>query len=628
MLDILRKKSSTFAVYFVFAILIVIFAVGFGAVSPDKGCGGQDVPGGAKVTMVEVDGQDVDSLLVRAAGELTGDAPNPKQGRGGYDYVTRYWQMALFGPFSGAAYGADPEKVSPIKVVKVIDDLIETKLVSAYARSLGLGISKAELNDAMALRLSAFRDKKTGELKLAGYRGWVTGSLGMSVASFEKLVEDELLRERVIQLLVGEIGASDAEVALAYKLENDKVTVDVVTVDEAAAAPLVPVTDAEVSEWLGKNEEKAKAEYESLKASKYTTPKTLKLRGIKIDAPDLEAAADDEQRKGYQDERNAAKAKAEKALADYKAKLVVPDQGADGAPPVVVDRVTEFGAIASAVSDDASKAAGGLLGSVSVRLLGQSPYGPNVAAAVETMKPLEVTEVLETGSGFWVLLPEEITDEKVEAYDAVKSAVAKSLVQREKAATFVKTLADEVLAEAKKDTTKKLDDVVKAVNGKYGATDGLSVSQASFSRLSRLFEGAPASSPFLFELGGRAPELVAAAFGASAEAPLIDKVFSFDEGKKLVVARFAEKKAADPQSDEDKNKLRQTLALEKRRAIYRGWYEDLLAKKIEAGDIEYTKHFATAKKEAEEAYVQAGGTLPGMAAKAPAAVTPTVELKP
>lgn len=626
MLDILRKKSSTFAVYFVFAILIVIFAVGFGAVSPDKGCGGGDTPGGAKVTMVEVDGQDVDSLLVRAAGELTGDAPNPKQGRGGFDYVTRYWQMALFGPFSGAAYGADPEKVSPIKLVKVVDDLIETKLVAKYARSLGLGISKAELNDAMALRLSAFRDKKTGELKINGYRGWVTGSLGMSVASFEKLVEDELLRERVIQLLVGEVSATDAEVALAYKLENDKVTVDVVTVDERAAAPLVPVTDAEVAEWLGKNEDKVKAEYESVKATQYTTPKTLKLRGIRIDAPDLEAAADDEQRKGYQDERNAAKAKAEKALADYKAKLVVPDQPAD-APPVIIDRVAEFGAIAGAVSDDASKAQGGLLGDVSVRVLGQSPYGPNVAAAVETMKPLEVTGVIETASGFWIFLPEQITDEKVEAYDAVKAALAKSLVQKEKAATFVKGLADEVLAEAKKDPKKKLDDVVKVINAKYGATDGLSVSQASFSRLSRLFEGAPASSPFLFELGGRAPELVAAAFAATAEAPLIDKVFSFDEGKKLVVARFAEKKAADPQSDEDKNKLRQTLSLEKRRAIYRGWYEDLLRKKIEAGDVEFTKHYEKAKKEAEEAYVQAGGTLPGVASSAPAAA-PSIEVKP
>lgn len=80
MLDILRKKSSTFAVYFVFAILIVIFAVGFGAVAPDQACGG-GAPGTFKnVDFVDVDGETIDAALVRTGMQLTGDAADPKRG--------------------------------------------------------------------------------------------------------------------------------------------------------------------------------------------------------------------------------------------------------------------------------------------------------------------------------------------------------------------------------------------------------------------------------------------------------------------------------------------------------------------------------------------------------------------
>lgn len=622
MLDMLRKKSGSFAVYFVFAILIVVFAVGFGAVAPDQACGGGP-PGSFKNRdLAEVDGEVIDAVMLRTAMQLTGDEADPKRGFVDQDdrfrYQTRFAYMNLYGPFSGGAYGTEPSQQSPIKLLKVMDELIEAKVVANWAREMGLGVSKQELNDALSLLLSneIFRDRETGALKVDAYRNWVARSLESTVASFERMVEDELLREKVIQMLVGELGVTDAELERAHKLENDKVTVDYVAIDARSAAPLVPVTDAEVAEWLGKNEDKVKAEYDKLKPTKYTTPKTWDLRGIKIEAPDPADTDDPEQKKGFEDERAAAKARAEKVLAEVQTALTekaVPEVP-EGETPPVFDPVAAFAAIAQRESDDGSKEQGGKLVPATMRTLGSAPYGPAVAAAAEAWKVHEAAGVLEVASGFWILMPEAIAEEKVEEYDAVKSEIAKGLLQNEKVEPFLKTLADEVLAEAKKDPTKKLDDVVTAINMKYGAVErGLSASQTSFSRLSRLGPGYPASSPYLMQLGGRAPDLVAAAFSATSEAPLLDKVFSLADGKKLVIASFVELAPAEAITDEDKDGLRSQLTFERRRTVYRGWYEDLLAKKRAAGEVEFTAAFDEERKAAELAYVERGGEVPGMA---------------
>jgi hypothetical protein len=628
MLDILRQKSRTFGVYLVFAALIVIFAVGFGAVSPDQSCGG-NAPGGFRMAdYVEVDGEVIDTGLVRLASDLSGDGPNAREPRPDFRYISRLADIGLYSAWSGARFARDPETVSPVKLVKVVDDLVEQKLVAGWARSMGMAVSRKELNESLALLLDNFKDEKTGVFEMNRYRGWLTG-LGTTVGAFESLVEDEILRERVIQLLVGEIGVSDAELETAHRLENEKVTVDYISIDEKSAAPFVQVSEEELKTWLGTNEQKAKDEYEKLKASKYTTPKSFKLRGIKVDAPDPSVAADDEQKKALEEERTAARAEADKALADFRAKLTAPAPAAEGAEaPVAVDPLAAFAEVATTVSDDPSKDAGGILGDVALPALARSPYGPSVSSAAASMKVLEVTEVLETPSAFWILLPEAITEESVTSYEDAKNEVAKGLIQAEKAKDLMKALADEVLAEAKKDKTKKLEDVMAAIHAARGVTAGLSVRQLNFARLNRIAEGYPATSPFLFELGGRAPELVSAAFQASAENPLIDKVVNVDDGKKLVIGRFNEKKAAEAMTEDQKREARNSLVWERRRAIYRSWYEDFYKRKVEAGDVDYTSEFEEDRKAAEEAFVQAGGKLPGVAATTATEAPPATPAAP
>lgn len=608
MLDKLRQKSRTFGIYLVFAALIVIFAVGFGAVAPEQSCGG--APGTFRnVDFVEVDGETIDALLVRTASELTGDAPTPRQPQPGFEYLARMGQVGLYSPWSGARFARGSETASPIKLAKVTDDLVEQKLVASWARSLGLSVSKKELQDSLALLLDNFRDVKTGAFDSNSYRGWVQG-LGASVSGFESLIGDEVLRERVIQLLVGEVGVSDAELTIAHRLENESVTVEHIIVDKNSAAPLVPVSDKDVSDFLAASADKVQAEYDRLKATKYTTPKTLTLRVIRVAAADPAIATDDEQRTAMEEERKAARAKADAALVSFNQKVAAPEPTPDAEPPAPMTPSAAFSALATEVSDDESKATGGLLGEVKVTDLARFPYDPALATAAGTLAPNTPSAVIETSGAFWILFADAVKDESVAAFDTVKNEVAKGLVQADKAVEFKKTLADEVLAEAKKDPSKPLAEVVKAVHTKYGVESGLDVGTASFSRLRRVSPGYPATTPFLSAFNDRVPTLVAAAFNASAEKPLIEQVVVADDGDKLIVARFTEKTPAPELTEDQKKELRNSMVWERRRTLYRGWYEDLLAKRTADGDIDTTSAFEEQKKLAEESFVQAGGTLP------------------
>ncbi|MCC6622954.1 MAG: SurA N-terminal domain-containing protein [Deltaproteobacteria bacterium] len=622
MLDILRQKSRSTLIYFMFAAVIIIFAFGFGAGGSVCNPAG---PGGTLETaeLIEVDGEVIDTQLLGLARELSFDAPVPRSRsqdaamREQYYRQTRYWNLGLDGPFSGGQYGRAPDLVSPIKDLKVLDELIETKVVASYAKKLGMGVSSEELNARLARLQRNFRDEKTGEFDRGGYHRWLA-NMQASAPTFEAFVRDELLRERVIALLVGEVTVADAELEAQHKLENDKVKIAYVSIDKSSARALVPVTDADVDTWLGANADKAQAEYDKRKANEFTTPKSFVLRMIKVDAPDPASTDDAEQKAALETERKAAREEIDKALSDIRAKIAASTEEAP------VDPAAAFAEVATAVSDDASKDAGGKLADpVKLPELARIPFGAPVAAAAATFEAGKISEVIETPTAFFVFMPESVSDEVVTPFEVAKRTIGKIALQEERVDAFKKTLADEVLAEAKKQPTAALADVVAAVNARYGAEEGKGLQARDaepFARLQSLAPGYPASTPYIFGVGKSAP-LVRAAFGATLESPLLPEVYTAT-GDKLIVARLLEKTPAEAMTDDAKKELSERLTAERRRALYRGWYEDLLAKKTAAGEVERTSELETWKKQLEESWVQQGGTLPGMTPPAGAGAGP------
>ena len=646
MLDTLRQKSRTVGIYFAFAAIIAVFGFTFGAISPDQACGGR--PGAVELAdLVKVDGEVVDTTMLQIAAAVSEEAPAPRSGRDDMLYrMTRYRNLGLIGPMSGGGFARTPSDVHPVDFVKFVDDLVETTLVANEAKKLGIGVSDKELNARLAMFVSGFKDEKTGAFNADGFRNWLA-SVGVTSTRFEGFVRDELLREKMIAMLVGEVAVTEAELDAAHRLSGETVTIEAVSIDATTARPLVPAPDVEIAKWLETHDAKVKTEYEARKATDYTTPKSWQLRGLRIDAPDLEQAADDEQRTVLKAERDAARAKADGILAgirNLEAPKAVEAKPEDDAKPEdakpdgdakpeeatkLADTREALKAAVAAHGSDEAKATGGLLREqgYTEAELGGAPFGPAVKAAVAAAAPGALLELQETSDGFWILYVEAVVDAKTQTLDEVRQALAKRLLQEEKVDAFKTSLATEILAEAQKAPTRPLSEILTQLHAeKYlvtAETDKLSAREVpAFPRL----QGD--QTPFLLSLGGQSATLVRAAFAASTEKPVLPEVYDFDKTGRLVVARFVSRAAPEAQTAETREEVRKSMTSERQRALYRGWYEDLLNKKVAAGDVSFTDEYAEARAAAEERFVTAGGTLPIDPSKAAAPTAPAATIAP
>lgn len=621
MLDILRKHSRSFLIYLVFAILIIVFAFTFGAISPDQACGGG--PGTiVNAVVAEVDGDAISMHDIGIADALSYSPPSPRSGSqnaGAYMQryqATRLGQLGLIGPYSGARFGRDPWQIGPIKLQKLVDEQVETRLVAAYARAHGMTITNGEMSARLSALLDQFKDETTGKFDETAWNNFVRGSLQTSPPAFEAFVKNELLRERVIELLVGAVSASDTEIQAEHKLADETVKVEYVSFDKRSVAPFVPVEGGELDNWIAGHQEQIAAAYDKKKDAEYTTPKRWSLRVIKLDAVDVEAAsanATPEQKAELTKARAEAKTKAEALRGELAAALeaakteAVGDDGVDPATKV-------FASFAQANSTAPSKEDGGLLAQpVTEKDLGAPPFGPAIQAAVPALADGELSGVLETPDGFWIVRVEGTMPAVTRSLDDVRLELGRELLREEKAEAFANTLADAVLAEAKKDPKKKLADVLTAVAAQYPAEGGetLEVKESQpFSRLKSYGPGLPTQVPFIGGVGQSA-DFVKAAFAASEEAPVLDISEPIEPYKHRVVARFLEKTAAAPLDADAKKDIEERLTFEKQRRIYRGWYEGYLAAQLASGDVEFTSDYQELLRQEQEAYRQAGGVLPG-----------------
>ncbi|TNF29503.1 MAG: hypothetical protein EP329_15510 [Deltaproteobacteria bacterium] len=621
MLDLLRKNSRSFVIYLMFAIIIVVFAFTFGAVGPSQACGGSGPGGLAIADFAEVGDTKIDTNMLILADSLSVSPPSPrgqspKSSELQRDYLlTRFAYLRLWGPYSGARFGRETQDISPVKPIKLMDELVESKVVAGYARSLGMTVSNAEMNDRLALLLDAFVDEKTGKFDADGWANYMR-RLNTTPSSFEAFVKDELLRERVIALMVGGVRASEAEIAAKQKLTGEKVKIAYVAVDPATVASIAKVTDEEVAGWLKDHQEEADKEYAEKKDSKFTTPKQWTLRGIKLDAPDP-TVAEGEQQTALEAERKGIKEQADKLLADVKGAIAAAATGApaeDGAEPAPVATPAEiFGGFAKTSSTDASKDADGALGAKSLRDLARWPYGTDVQKAVEGLTAGQVSDVVEVKSGYWIFFAESVSEPVVKTLEEARQELATDALKKEKTPELAKTVAEEVLAEAKKNPTAKLDDAAAAINAKYGFEEGKGLSareSTPFARLQPIAQGFPDQLPFIAGLG-RSAALVRKAFAATAEAPLLDEVFAMEPAKTtFVVAQFVEKLAPEALEADAKKELVDQLTFEKQRRVYRGWYESYLTAQMADGDVEYTKAWLEEKRRQEESFRASGGILP------------------
>jgi hypothetical protein len=637
MLDILRDNTRSFIIYLLFAIIIIVFVFTFNTITPDQACGGAG-PAGLVADLATVGDDNIDTNMLDVAARLTLDPPSPRaedpralQRRFTYRN-TRFLRLGIGGPYQD--FGPEPMSVSPIKVEKAMADLVESVLVADAARDAGLDVSDAELTKRL---ITDDWFDEAGQFRREDYNNFVRFQIGTSNSRFEEFVRNEILRERMITMLVGGVQVSDSELDFHHAAENEKVDLSIVAITDELASSLVPVTAEEIATWATGNAEAIKTYFDK-NTAEFNKPERYVVRGIQIKAANralLNLEKDEEKKKKMEDERTAARVRAEVILATLTAAAVVPVVAEDAADSKKVrrakrakkDEVVEEApapvptipvevfvkAVADSSDHSATKESGGVFDQPrSKEALARWPFGDEVAEAVAALAPGQVTALMEVDSGFWILRLDSKLAAESKTLEVASATIAEKLIRKDRAGDFKKKLADELLAEAKKDVTKSLEEVAGVLNTRYGVTEsrpGIGARNTGpFARLQAGAFGAAAKVGNIPGVGDAA-DLVTAAFKASEKAPLLDSVFSVGEGARLVVAQLAERTASGETDKEAMSDLSDRLLREKQKLFYRGWYTNLLRQAVEEQELSFTDEWKGLLQASIELYRESGGVL-------------------
>ena len=282
----------------IFAIIIVVFAISFGA--PMDGC--QKTSGPQRAATV--DGDAVMTDQVRIIYNRYG---------GGSKNLTEA-QLA-------------EEQSSALKALIIIH------LLANEAEKIGLRAGDEELAEYVRdplrnLELAGVLGGRTGI-----YTRYIVNQLRVSEKQYQDYKKTELLARKYLELAEMQVGVLPGEVEALQNLRETKVNLEYVKFNPATLKSHAEVSDADITAFLAKNEAKVKSLYDERKEKEFSEPAAMRIRRIFITTS--EDLADDE--------KAAKKAKFEQAK-----KRILTDK-------------EEFGKVAKELSEDFAKDKEGLM---------------------------------------------------------------------------------------------------------------------------------------------------------------------------------------------------------------------------------------------------------------------------
>ncbi len=421
MLETTRRRGATIALYIVFGILIAVFVLNFGPQSGgQQGCG--------------------------TAGEQT----TVEIGDNAYGMPTWRW---AFNTRGAGTYGS--------RVTAALDGLVRRELLAQEAAARGLVVEDDLIDQRITTGdiwvLTEFVDGKSLYFEDGEFFNYkllertLVGRFGLTIGGFKAEQRRELLAQMMSTVLGSGARASRDEAYAQYQHVHNTVTADVVAFDVAAYKAKAIVTDADVDRWLAAHAAEAQAKYDADKAVAYTaTPRRVKVRRVFVartpvepaPAPDGAAPADP-----------AAPAPPPETKPDpAKAKL-------EAARAEIVAKKKTLADVARALdAEDAIRGKGGELGWLlpDAPGLGDPALGDALKAIAD--KPGEVSPVIETPRGYFLLVVEDAREGDL-SFDQVKREIAAGLALDAWADEAARRAAIAALAEARAGTGKNLADL-------------------------------------------------------------------------------------------------------------------------------------------------------------------------
>jgi peptidyl-prolyl cis-trans isomerase D len=542
MLEFFRQHVGGFLGAIVIGILVVAFALSFGAQSAGWGKG--------QVIHVKatVDGDDIPETTVRYALNLMG-------ARGAEEDAQRYAMQK-----------------------QALDGLVERQLLVSLAESMGISADMDEALDEIAAdriyltrpvgelhdRLSrsffvsadnmtaalvedghrvghSFSDPVKGQFDIDAYKKFVRNYLQVTEEAFEEQQRLELIARRMRQILASSVRVSTGEVRAQYERDNDTVVLEYLSFAPDQISDKLPLSPEEISAYAANHQDEINQYYETNKFRYTGLEKQVRARHILIKPTSTEDEA----------AKKDAKARAE----ELKSR---------------VEAGEDFAALAKSHSDDEASAEQG-------GDLGFNPKGRMVAAFDEAMFSLPagaLSEIVETEYGFHIIKVEEIREGDV-PMETAHAEIAEKLMREASARQKAQDAANSALNRIT--NGESLEDVIRALNAEDPALADLQV-----------LVTAPISRADQATGGGR-PELAdvaKAAFETDTDPEALNKVLEI-RGRYFVSKVKERNKPSDEDFLKQRNELTRSLLAVKQASFLKERLTEILASAKKDGRINY-----------------------------------------
>ena len=245
MLDLMRKKKESIIIKVVFVIIVLSFV--------------------GTMFLVWGKGGDGAGRSLGYAAKVDGSKISLEEYQNSYQRIRNIYQQIY-----GQSLSTEMEKVLGLKRI-ALDSLINNRLVLKEARSMGIKVS----DDEVAKSIEAIPSfQKDGRFDFNLYQQLLKSNR-ITPKSFEEGQKEDLMLQKARQSVKDKVTVSDDEALAQYRKENDKIDLEYVAYAPSDVIGEVRLTEAELNDYLQKNQEA------------FRTPEKLALSYIVLDPSTL-----------------------------------------------------------------------------------------------------------------------------------------------------------------------------------------------------------------------------------------------------------------------------------------------------------------------------------------------------
>ncbi|MCZ2079834.1 MAG: peptidylprolyl isomerase [Bryobacteraceae bacterium] len=330
-----------------------------------------------------------------------------------------------------------PSQLVDVYVPEMINQMINERAVAYEARRMGFRVTEEEL--AKAIQSTMPQLFENGQFVGRDAYAAVLAQQNLSIPQFEDNFRKQLLMLKLQNLVLEGVIVTPEEVEKAFRQRNEKVKVSYIVLNPEKLRSQVTVTPAEIADYYEKNK------------PAFQIPEKRSFDLIVIDEAQVAQSFtinDEELRKLY--EQNQERYRVPERVRARHILLKTTDKPKDEIPAIrakaesllkQIQSGGDFAKLAREYSEDPGSATkGGELGWIT---RGQTVK--NFEQSAFSLKPGQVSGIIETEYGFHIIQVEEKEEPHVRPFSEVKSELAAES-KRQQTYDKMQTIADEVHA--------------------------------------------------------------------------------------------------------------------------------------------------------------------------------------